>query len=81
MSSANLTGGGLHGNLELGTVQYQPNVVREAAGWFDELWEESEDFKDELRERLFPEIPQYSPRRSSCGCCWRNTVMSCPMSL
>lgn len=62
VSSANLTGGGMHGNLELGTVQYQPNVVREAAGWFDELWEESEDFKDELRERLFPEIPQYSPQ-------------------
>ena len=61
VSSANLTDGGMHGNLELGTVQYQPNAVREAAGWFDELWDESEDFKDELRERLFPEIPQYSP--------------------
>ena len=62
VTSANLTGGGLHGNLELGTVQYQPNIVGEAASWFDELWEEAEDFKDVLRERLFPDIPQYSPQ-------------------
>ena len=63
VTSANLTAGGLHGNLELGAVQYQPHVVGEAAGWFDELWEEARDFKAELRERLFPEVPAYSPQQ------------------
>ena len=62
VTSANLTGGGLHGNLELGMAHYQPGVAAEAAGWFDELWAGAAPCKDELRERLFPAIPEYTPR-------------------
>ncbi|HJW76825.1 MAG TPA: phospholipase D-like domain-containing protein [Thermoleophilia bacterium] len=62
VTSANLTGGGLEGNLELGLVHYQPHVVGDAARWFDELWDQSAEFKDQLRDLLFPEIPEYSPQ-------------------
>ena len=62
VTSANLTGGGLHGNLELGMAHYQPGVAAEAAGWFDELWAGASDYKDELRKRLFPAVPEYTPR-------------------
>jgi superfamily II DNA or RNA helicase len=62
VTSANLTGGGLEGNLELGLVHYQPHVVADAARWFDDLWERAAEFKEELRELLFPEVPQYSPQ-------------------
>ena len=62
VSSANLTGGGLHSNRELGLVHYQPNVVDQALAWFEELWAPSRDFKQELRDLLFPEVPEYSPQ-------------------
>ena len=62
VTSANLTGGGLHGNLELGMAHYQPGVAAEAAGWFDELWAGADDYKAELRERLFPANPDYTPQ-------------------
>ncbi len=63
VTSANLTGGGLRGNLELGMAHYQPGVAAEAAGWFDELWAGADDYKDELRERLFPAVPEYTPEQ------------------
>ena len=62
VSSANLTGGGLFSNRELGLVQYQPNVVDEGLAWFEELWTDSRDFKEELRDLLFPQVPEYSPQ-------------------
>jgi len=62
VTSANLTAGGLEGNLELGVVNYQPGGVEEAVRWFDALWEQAEEFKDQLRRLLFPDIPQYSPK-------------------
>ena len=63
VTSANLTSAGLHRNRELGMVHYQPGVVDEAVGWFNELWEHGTDIKDELRARLFPPIPDYSPQQ------------------
>ena len=62
VTSANLTGAGLFRNLELGLVQYDPPVAGQALAWFDQLWGEAEEFKDELRELLFPEIGLVSPR-------------------
>ena len=62
VTSANLTGAGLFGNLELGLVQYDPPVAGKALAWFDQLWGEAEEFKAELRELLFPEIGLVSPR-------------------
>jgi superfamily II DNA or RNA helicase len=62
VTSANLTSGGLEHNLELGTVNYQPNYVELALDWFDELWSEGQDFKQELLELLYPPVEQYDPQ-------------------
>jgi superfamily II DNA or RNA helicase len=55
VTSANLTAGGLFGNLELGLARYDPAPVAQAIGWFDLLWDEASEFKDELRGLLFPD--------------------------
>ena len=74
VSSANLTQGGLVGNLELGMVHYQPNVVEMALGWYERLWDEAQDFKDDLLELLRPSLRwRATPRRSSCARCWSCT--------
>ena len=62
VSSANVTGGGLFSNLELGLVNYQPGVVDDGLRWFEELWAQSAEFKQQLRDLLFPEVPEYSPQ-------------------
>jgi superfamily II DNA or RNA helicase len=62
VTSANLTSGGLIHNLELGTVNYQPNYVGLALDWFDELWAEADDFKEDLLELLYPPLEQYDPQ-------------------
>lgn len=54
VSSANLTGGGLESNLELGMTHYQPEVVRKALQWYERLWQEAQDFKEDLLELLRP---------------------------
>lgn len=63
VTSANLTAAGMFANKELGMVHYQPNVVGQAITWFDELWEQSTEFKEDLRRLLFPEVPEYSPQQ------------------
>jgi hypothetical protein len=55
VTSANLTGAGLFANLELGLVHYDPPVAREAIQWFERLWVQAADYKEELRELLFPD--------------------------
>lgn len=62
VSSANLTAGGLYRNRELGLVHYQPGVVDQGLGWFEELWAQATDFKAQLRDLLFPAIPEYMPQ-------------------
>lgn len=62
VSSANLTSGGLHHNLELGAVRYDPSAVVSGLDWFDELWEEADEFKDDLLALLFPPEQQYDPQ-------------------
>ena len=62
VTSANLTGGGLFANLELGLVQYDPPVAQQAVAWFDRLWNEAQDFKADLRGLLFPEVGLLDPR-------------------
>ena len=52
VTSANLTAAGLFRNLELGLAHYQPNVTRAAIEWFDALWNDAPDYKDDLIERL-----------------------------
>jgi superfamily II DNA or RNA helicase len=56
VTSANLTAAGLHANLELGVVDYNPEASRKALRWFEELWGRAQPFGDELRELLFPAL-------------------------
>ncbi len=42
--SSNFTAAGLTGNLELNLGHYQPSVVRQVKGWFDQLWEDAEPY-------------------------------------
>jgi superfamily II DNA or RNA helicase len=62
VTSANLTGAGLFANLELGLVHYDPPVAREAIVWFDHLWEQASDYKDDLRALLFPDPGLIDPQ-------------------
>lgn len=62
VSSANLTSAGLYTNLELGLVQYQPNVVLMALNWFDGLWKEARDYNAELLDLLLPPLPETDPQ-------------------
>ena len=62
VSSANLTQGGLVANLELGMVHYQPNVVGMALGWYENLWKDALDFREELLELLRPPALESDPQ-------------------
>lgn len=55
VTSANLTSAGLLANLELGLVHYDPHVARLALEWFEGLWTDAVEFKDDLRALLFPD--------------------------
>ena len=62
VTSANLTAAGMWQNLELGLVHYDPEVAKRAVNWFDVLWEEATDYKDDLYELLFPDVGLLDPR-------------------
>lgn len=61
VTSANLTSAGLARNLELGLVDYNVPTSRAALEWFERLWEEAADFKDELVDLLFPAVGLVDP--------------------
>jgi phosphatidylserine/phosphatidylglycerophosphate/cardiolipin synthase-like enzyme len=61
VTSANLTSAGLFANLELGLVQYGPPAATAALEWFDLLWAEAAEYKDQLRDLLFPESGLLDP--------------------
>ena len=62
VSSANLTYGGLVSNRELGMVHYQPNVVAMALDWYQRLWDDALDFREELLELLRPPSLESDPQ-------------------
>ena len=62
VTSANLTAAGMWQNLELGLVHYHPEVAKRAVDWFDALWDDSRDYKDDLYELLFPDVGLLDPR-------------------
>ncbi len=62
VTSANLTHGGLVANLELGMVHYQPNIVGMALDWYQRLWDDAQDFREELLELLRPPSLESDPQ-------------------
>lgn len=48
IGSSNLTAGGLMGNYELNAGLYQPGVTEKTRAWFDRMWGDAEDAKDDL---------------------------------
>ena len=46
-------------------MDYNPDAVGAVAAWFDELWGEADDFKDQLVELLFPRLEEYDPQSVS----------------
>ncbi len=52
IGSSNLTKSGLVGNAELNLASFDSSLVRQLEGWFDSKWEQGQDCKDELIQRL-----------------------------
>jgi len=50
VGSSNLSKSGLTGNIELNIEKVKRGSIQYLNQWFDELWEESEEFKEELLE-------------------------------
>ena len=48
IGSSNLTSGGLVGNYELNAGLYQPGVTAETRRWFDRMWGQASDAKEDL---------------------------------
>lgn len=70
ITSANLTHGGLVGNLELGVANYQPGTLEMSRAWFNGLWGQAEDFKDELVRLLYPEQETHDPETIFLRALW-----------
>lgn len=62
VTSANLTGAGLFRNLELGLVHYEPPVTEAALAWFERLWAQAAEYKQDLRALLFPDQGLIDPQ-------------------
>ena len=52
IGSSNLTAGGMVGNHELNAGLYQPGVAAETRMWFDRMWAEATDAKQDLLRDL-----------------------------
>ena len=48
VGSSNFTHSGLHDNIELNAVLYQPSAQQLVADWFERRWEDADDTKTEL---------------------------------
>ena len=64
VTSANLTAAGLFRNLELGLASYGPPGADAALEWFDALWDEASDYKQELVELLGTAAPRLTDPRT-----------------
>lgn len=61
VGSSNFTGAGLTKNLELNAVLMQSSAVDQLRQWFEALWSEAEDYKQELLGMLSNFVHPYSP--------------------
>lgn len=70
VTSANLTGGGLIANLELGLANYDRETITMSRDWFRALWDQAEDYKDDLIELLYPQETVYDPQTIFLRALW-----------
>lgn len=61
VGSSNFTSAGLETNLELNAVIRDEFPLRHLQSWFESLWEESEDYKEELLSLIYDFTREYSP--------------------
>ena len=52
IGSSNLTAGGMTGNYELNAGLYQPGIAEQTRAWFDRMWENTQDTKQQLIDVL-----------------------------
>ena len=52
IGSSNFTAGGMTGNYELNAGLYQPGVAEQTRAWFDRMWENGQDTKQQLIDVL-----------------------------
>ncbi len=52
IGSSNFTAGGMTGNYELNAGLYQPGVAEQTRAWFDRMWDDSQDTKQQLIDVL-----------------------------
>ena len=77
VTSANLTGAGLHRNLELGLVDYNPAVPRRRIAWFDDAVGRGRRLRGRAARPALPRPRARRPaRRSTCGRCSSCTATS-----
>jgi len=61
VGSSNFTGAGLETNLELNAVLKQESAVNDLKLWFENLWTDAEDYKEEFLKLLVDFTKQYTP--------------------
>jgi len=61
IGSSNFTHPGLTQNLELNLFTSDNSQLKELAEWYEQVWAESEDIKDDLLQIIQPHIRHYDP--------------------
>lgn len=61
VGSSNLTFAGLSRNLELNLGAYDPDTVGRVTEWFDRVWQQSDDYKEQLCELFGDRFVEYEP--------------------
>lgn len=61
VGSSNFTYAGLSRNLELNLGAYDPDTVGRVIAWFERIWEQAEDYKDELLTIFEDRFVHYEP--------------------
>jgi len=61
IGSSNFTHPGLTQNLELNLLTHDPSQLEKLAEWFESVWGEAEDIREEFLQILEPHVRTYSP--------------------
>jgi SNF2 family DNA or RNA helicase len=61
IGSSNFTHPGLTQNVELNILTHDPSQLDKLAEWYESVWNEAEDIKDDLLRIIEPHVRSYSP--------------------